>query len=151
MTLRGDFAMSFCDRCKYLICLLPAEMSLCVFPQELAGQGKAVPPCPTGPQGRDVPGNGCLWVMEKEILAAGSSVPSRDRSGHVPRLQQLGEEELSLWVWGEAGRLCAAQEAPKLGKRIQPAKATEGELVFRKPWAAGTALVPAMCKTKPRL
>lgn len=137
MTLRGDFAMSFCNtqifatQIKYLISLLPLEMSLRVFPQEWGWAGKGCAPSPMDALRKEMPSDGSLWVMEKETQAAGSGVQSGDRSEHVPWPRQWHEEELSLQIEGERADSAQTKKLP-VGQKDTASKGNRGGTSIQK-------------------
>lgn len=76
-------------------------------------------------------------------------IQSRGRSAHIPCPQKSGGEVCPCRS-RESGQTVLPRRC-QLGKRIEPAKTTEGNLALRKPHAATTALATANCKIKPCL
>lgn len=149
MTLKDNFVMSFCNR---QILDLPApkrDVPLCLSAR-MGLSWQRLHPTSHSPFGR---GSAQQWVLISDGERTSGNVDgvqSRGRSGHVPWPQQSGDEAFPCGS-RESRQTIVLPRSCQLGKRIQPAKTTEGKLVSRKPQAAATASAAAMCKIKPCL
>lgn len=140
--------MSFCNR---QILDLPApkrNVPLCLSAR-MGLSWQRLHPTSHSPFGK---GSAQQWVLISDGEPLAMWMVSRAEAGvdMSPGPKQSGDEAFPCGS-RESRQTIVLPRSYQLGKRIQPAKTTEGKLVSRKPRAAATALAAAMCKIKPCL